>query len=63
MTNFIPIFPLGIVVYPGEKLHLHIFEERYKQLIRECFGKYGKPPKTQLGLYKIGKMLQSKQIK
>jgi len=36
MTNFIPIFPLGIVVYPGEKLHLHIFEERYKQLIREC---------------------------
>ena len=36
MTNFIPIFPLGIVVYPGEKLHLHIFEPRYKQLIREC---------------------------
>jgi serine/threonine protein kinase len=28
-----------------------------KQLIRECFSKYGKPPKTQLGLYKIGKML------
>jgi serine/threonine protein kinase len=28
-----------------------------KQLIRECFQKYGKPPKTQLGLYKIGKML------
>lgn len=37
MTNFIPIFPLGIVVYPGEKLHLHIFEPRYKQLIKECF--------------------------
>lgn len=36
MTNFIPIFPLGIVVYPGEHLHLHIFEPRYKQLIREC---------------------------
>jgi Lon protease-like protein len=36
MTNFIPIFPLGIVVFPGEKLHLHIFEPRYKQLIREC---------------------------
>lgn len=36
MTNFIPIFPLGIVVYPGEKLHLHIFEPRYKQLINEC---------------------------
>ncbi|OLY90898.1 hypothetical protein SAMN05444008_11747 [Cnuella takakiae] len=37
MTNFIPIFPLGIVVYPGESLNLHIFEPRYKQLITECF--------------------------
>lgn len=36
MTNFIPIFPLDIVVYPGEPLNLHIFEPRYKQLIREC---------------------------
>jgi Lon protease-like protein len=37
MTNFIPIFPLGIVVYPGEDLNLHIFEPRYKQLITECY--------------------------
>lgn len=37
MTNFIPIFPLGVVVFPGEQLNLHIFEPRYKQLIRECF--------------------------
>ena len=36
MTNFIPIFPLGLVVYPGEALHLHIFEPRYKQLIQDC---------------------------
>jgi Lon protease-like protein len=36
MTNFIPIFPLSIVVYPGEDLNLHIFEPRYKQLISEC---------------------------
>src|SRR5688572_21240638 len=36
MTNFVPIFPLGIVVYPGEQLNLHIFEPRYKQLINEC---------------------------
>lgn len=35
MTNFIPIFPLEIIVYPGEKVNLHIFEERYKQLISE----------------------------
>ncbi|MEP6927291.1 MAG: LON peptidase substrate-binding domain-containing protein [Ginsengibacter sp.] len=37
MTNFIPIFPLSIVVYPGEDLNLHIFEPKYKQLIQECF--------------------------
>jgi uncharacterized protein len=37
MTNFIPIFPLGIVVYPGEQVNLHIYEPRYKQLISECF--------------------------
>jgi hypothetical protein len=35
MTNFIPIFPLSLVVYPGESLNLHIFEPRYKQLIKE----------------------------
>ncbi len=42
MTNFIPIFPLGIVVYPGEDLNLHIFEPRYKQLINDC--QKGKKP-------------------
>ncbi len=36
MTNFIPLFPLAIVVYPGEELNLHIFEPRYKQLINDC---------------------------
>lgn len=42
MTNFIPIFPLNIVVFPGEELNLHIFEPRYKQLINECW-EDGKP--------------------
>jgi Lon protease-like protein len=36
MTGFLPIFPLNIVVYPGEALNLQIFEDRYKQLIKEC---------------------------
>lgn len=36
MTKFIPIFPLNVIVYPGQQLNLHIFEERYKQLINEC---------------------------
>ena len=37
MTNFIPVFPLGLVVFPGEHLNLHIFEPRYVQLIQDCF--------------------------
>jgi Lon protease-like protein len=36
MTNFIPIFPLNLVVYPGEPLNLHIFEPRYKQMVQDC---------------------------
>ena len=36
MSRFLPLFPLSLVVFPGEQLRLHIFEERYKQLINEC---------------------------
>ena len=36
MTDFLPLFPLKLVAFPGEELNLHIFEPRYKQLIREC---------------------------
>lgn len=36
VTNFIPIFPLPIVIFPEEKVNLHIFEPRYKQLIKDC---------------------------
>ena len=31
----LPLFPLGSVLYPGEHLPLHIFEERYRQLMRD----------------------------
>jgi ATP-dependent Lon protease len=32
----LPLFPLGLVLYPEERLPLHIFEERYKEMAREC---------------------------
>jgi ATP-dependent protease La (LON) substrate-binding domain len=35
-TRFLPMFPLKLVVFPSEKLNLHVFEPRYKQLILEC---------------------------
>jgi ATP-dependent Lon protease len=32
----IGLFPLGLVLLPGERVPLHIFEPRYKELINEC---------------------------
>ena len=32
----LPFFPLQSVFFPGETVPLHIFEERYKQLIIDC---------------------------
>jgi Lon protease-like protein len=32
----IGLFPLGIVLLPGEHVPLHIFEPRYRELIGEC---------------------------
>ena len=32
----LPLFPLQSVFYPGETVPLHIFEERYKDLINDC---------------------------
>ena len=35
-SHRIPLFPLGVVILPGMLLPLHIFEERYKQMIADC---------------------------
>jgi Lon protease-like protein len=32
----LPLFPLNVVLFPGMPLPLHIFEERYKAMIRNC---------------------------
>jgi Lon protease-like protein len=41
--RLIGLFPLGIVLLPGEVVPLHIFEERYKKLVGECLeeGEFG----------------------
>ncbi len=36
MSQHLPIFPLNLVVLPGEPVPLHIFESRYKQLLADC---------------------------
>ncbi len=32
----IPLFPLNVVLLPGADLPLHIFEPRYRQMVRQC---------------------------
>ena len=32
----LPLFPLGIVVYPDEPVPLHIFEQRYREMVQLC---------------------------
>ena len=65
MTNFIPIFPLGIVVYPGEQLNLHIFEPRYKQLVAESFENkktFGIPAVVDDKINEMGTLVHVKEI-
>jgi len=65
MTNFIPIFPLAIVVYPGEDLNLHIFEPRYKQLVNECITKkkpFGIPSVLKNKVSEMGTMVEIAEV-
>jgi Lon protease-like protein len=52
MAEMLPLFPLGAVLYPGMLLPLHIFEERYRQLIRDLLAR---PEPRQFGVIAIRK--------
>lgn len=65
MINFVPIFPLEIVVFPGEQLNLHIFEDRYKQLIQECFAEkksFGIPTVLNNKVAEMGTLVEITEI-
>src|SRR5216684_8003841 len=36
LNTLLPLFPLDLVLLPGVPLPLHIFEPRYKEMIKEC---------------------------
>jgi hypothetical protein len=51
------LFPLQLVLFPGEEIPLHIFESRYKQLILECRDDhitFGMPTFTNGGITSYG---------
>lgn len=65
MTNFIPIFPLNVVVYPDEQLNLHVFEPRYKQLIQEAAAEkraFGIPSVLQKNVLEYGTLVEVVRI-
>jgi len=52
MPEMLPLFPLGAVLYPGMLLPLHIFEERYRQLVRDLLAR---PEPRRFGMIAIRK--------
>ena len=55
--RLLPLFPLNLVSFPGEKLNLHIFEPRYRELVRDCFTKgltFGIPPFLDNAVQELG---------
>ncbi|TVP44935.1 MAG: peptidase [Mongoliibacter sp.] len=35
MPDYLPLFPLKLVPFPGEQVNLHIFEPRYRQMLHD----------------------------
>jgi Lon protease-like protein len=63
--NFLPLFPLNLVVFPHEDLNLHIFEPRYRQLINECLDEkktFGIPSFVNGKLLGYGTEVEVKQL-
>ncbi|MCW2777142.1 MAG: peptidase lon domain protein [Frankiales bacterium] len=50
-TERLPLFPLGLVLFPGLLLPLHVFEERYRVLVRDLLALPG--PQQRFGVVAI----------
>ena len=50
MSTTLPLFPLGSVLYPGLVLPLHIFEDRYRQLVADLLDR---PEPQEIGVIAI----------
>ena len=61
----IPLFPIGILLLPGEEYHLHIYETRYKQLIenvKENGNSFGVPILINGKMHQYGTMAKLSDI-
>jgi uncharacterized protein len=65
MMKFVPVFPLNIVSFPTEVVSLHIFEPRYKQLIKECIAEekpFGMPVVFDNKVQEVGTLMQVQRL-
>jgi Lon protease-like protein len=65
VVNEFPLFPLGLVALPTEAVPLHIFEMRYRTLIRECVdsgSEFGIVWMSDDGLREIGCACEVEQV-
>jgi Lon protease-like protein len=61
----IGLFPLGIVLLPTERVPLHIFEPRYRELIGECLeddGEFGLIYADEEGVREIGTLARVTEV-
>ncbi len=61
----IGLFPLRLLLLPGEQTTLHIYEPRYLQLISECITEqklFGIPYQTKTSLSEFGSMVSVVQV-
>lgn len=57
MDKHIALFPLNLVIFPGSKYPLHIFEEKYKKMVNRCIAHnegFGIASKIDLELASVG---------
>ncbi len=60
-----PLFPLPLLLLPGESLQLHVFEERYKSLVNQALSQntgFGIPCRSLLNIANLGSWVVIKQV-
>lgn len=65
MVDNFPLFPIGIIIFPGEIQPLHIYETRYKQLVHEmseCDGSFGIPYLNEDSISEFGSVVKVHKI-
>src|SRR6218665_442862 len=61
----LPMFPLSMILLPGETTKLHIFEDRYQQLVNECLennASFGIPYMEKGKMLEFGSEVKIKRI-